>query len=84
MVIEALGDEKQRKRMLTETMNMDKFACFGLTEPDNGSDATGLKTSAKKVEFGYLLNGQKRWIGNAGFSDYICVWAKNEAENNKI
>ena len=42
MVIEALGDEKQRKRMLTETMNMDKFVCFGLTEPNHGSDATGL------------------------------------------
>ena len=41
-VVEALGDEEQRKRILTETMNMDKFICFGLTEPNNGSDATGL------------------------------------------
>jgi alkylation response protein AidB-like acyl-CoA dehydrogenase len=63
---------------------MDKFICFGLTEPDYGSDATSLKTSAKKVEGGYLLNGQKRWIGNATFADYIIVWAKNEHDNNNI
>ena len=70
--------------MLSETINMDKIACFGLTEPDYGSDATSLKTSAKKVEGGYILNGQKRWIGNATFADYIIIWARNEAENNNI
>lgn len=63
---------------------MNKFICFGLTEPTNGSDATGLQSVAKKVEGGYLITGKKRWIGNAGFSDYIIVWAKNEAEGNKI
>jgi len=56
---------------------MKKTICFGLTEPLNGSDATGLQTTAKKVEGGYVLNGQKRWIGNATFADYIVVWAKN-------
>lgn len=56
-VVDALGDEEQRKRILSETINMDKFICFGLTEPENGSDATGLKTTATKVEGGYLLNG---------------------------
>jgi alkylation response protein AidB-like acyl-CoA dehydrogenase len=63
---------------------MDKFICFGLTEPNNGSDASGLKTTATRVEGGYKLNGQKRWIGNATFADYICVWARNPAENNNI
>lgn len=63
---------------------MDKIACFGLTEPDFGSDATSLKTHAKKVEGGYLLNGKKRWIGNATHADYICVWARNPEENNNI
>lgn len=83
-VVEALGDEEQRKRVLTETMNMDKFICFGLTEPNNGSDASGLKTTATKVEGGYLLNGQKRWIGNATFADYIVIWARNANEGNNI
>ena len=83
-VIDVLGDEEQRKRLLTESINMDKICCFGLTEPDNGSDASGLKTTAKKVEGGYLLTGQKRWIGNATFADYICTWARNPAENNNI
>ena len=63
---------------------MEKVCCFGLTEPDNGSDASGLKTTATKTEGGWLLNGQKRWIGNATFAGYICVWAKNPSENNNI
>jgi acyl-CoA oxidase len=63
---------------------MNKYICFGLTEPDYGSDATSLKTHATKVEGGYLINGQKRWIGNATFADYIIIWAKNPAENNNI
>jgi len=83
-VVDKLGDDEQRKRILTETVNMDKFICFGLTEPNNGSDASGLKTTATKVDGGYLLTGQKRWIGNATFADYICVWARNPAENNNI
>ena len=55
---------------------MDKVACFGLTEPTNGSDATGMLTTATKTQGGWLLNGRKRWIGNAPFADYITVWAK--------
>jgi len=83
-VISALGDEEQRARLLGETINMDKIVCFGLTEPLNGSDATGLKTYATKTEGGWLLNGQKRWIGNATFADYICVWARNPSDGNNI
>jgi acyl-CoA oxidase len=63
---------------------MDKYICFGLTEPDYGSDATSLKTYATKVEGGYIINGSKRWIGHATFADYIIVWAKNTDEKNKI
>lgn len=63
---------------------MDKILCFGLTEPTNGSDATGLLSTAKKVEGGYLLNGRKRWIGNATFADYIIIWAKNTSDSNRI
>jgi alkylation response protein AidB-like acyl-CoA dehydrogenase len=63
---------------------LKKFICFGLTEPDYGSDATSLKTTAKKVEGGYSITGNKRWIGNAGFADYIIIWARNPDEGNKI
>ena len=83
-VVEAIGDEEQRRRILTETMNMDRFICFGLTEPDFGSDASSLQTTATKVEGGYLLNGQKRWIGNAPFADYIIIWARNEDDGNRV
>ena len=57
---------------------MDKICAWALTEPDNGSDATSLKTTAKRVDDGYLITGEKRWIGNASFADYIVVWARNE------
>lgn len=83
-VVAALGDEEQKKRILSETIPMNKYICFGLTEPDYGSDATSLKTNAKRVDGGYLINGQKRWIGNATFADYIIIWAKNPSENNNI
>lgn len=83
-VVDYLGSDEQRKRILGETMNMDKFICFGLTEPLNGSDASGLQTSVKKVDGGYLVTGEKRWIGNATFADYINVWAKNPDQGNKI
>lgn len=63
---------------------MDKILSFGLTEPDYGSDASSLKTNAKKVEGGYLLNGNKRWIGNATIADYIIVWARNQDEGGKV
>ena len=64
-------------------MNFEKIFCFGLTEPDNGSDATGLKTTATKTEGGWLLNGTKRWIGNATMGDVV-VWARNTSDGNRI
>jgi len=65
-------------------MALKKIICFGLTEPEYGSDATSLKTTAKKVEGVYVINGSKRWIGNATFADYIIIWARNEEEKGKI
>ena len=63
---------------------MNKLICFGMTEPDYGSDASGLKTTAKKVDGGYTLTGEKRWIGNATQADYAIIWARNVDENNKV
>ena len=83
-VIDQLGNEEQRKRLLTESVNMHKICCFGLTEPDNGSDASGLKTYATKTDGGWLINGRKRWIGNGTFADYIVVWAKNPSDRNQV
>lgn len=83
-LVNELGDEEQRKRILTEAVPMKKIMSFGLTEPLNGSDASGLTTFAKKVEGGYLLNGQKRWIGNATWADYICVWARNSSDGDQV
>lgn len=82
-VIDTLGDDEQKERFLPKGIKFEKIFGFGLTEPLNGSDASALKTTATKVEGGYILNGQKRWIGNGTFGD-ICVWAKNEADGNRI
>lgn len=83
-VIERCGGEEQRYRILPDCVMLKKFISFGLTEPTHGSDATGLLSTAKKTEGGYIINGKKRWIGNATFADYIIVWAKNVDEGNKI
>jgi len=82
-VVDVLGDEEQRKRILTPAMNFDRILCFGLTEPQNGSDASQLKTTATKVEGGYVLNGHKRWIGNGTFGDVI-VWARNPSDGDRV
>ncbi len=58
-------------------------ASFALTEPEAGSDASGLQTTAKKVPGGWVLNGEKRWIGNATFADVVVVWARN-TETNQV
>ncbi len=83
-VVNMLGSEEQRARFLPDALQFKKIFSFGLTEPDHGSDASGLQTTATKVEGGYLIRGQKRWIGNATFADYIIVWARNLAEEGKI
>ena len=69
---------------MKESIGFNKIHCFGLTEPENGSDASNLQTTATKTEGGWLLNGQKRWIGNATFADYFHIWARNPAEDGKV
>ena len=83
--IDLLGSDEQRERFIPDALTFKKILGFALTEPEYGSDATSLKTSAKKVPGGYLLNGKKRWIGNATFDNsVVIVWARNEEEGGKI
>lgn len=77
-------DQEQKDRFLPDLISLKKIACFGLTEPDNGSDATNMSTTARKVEGGYILNGRKRWPGNGALADLTIIWAKNVSDNNKI
>ncbi|PFH38623.1 acyl-CoA dehydrogenase domain-containing protein [Besnoitia besnoiti] len=81
--IAVAGSDEQKAFWLPQMSRLECIGSFGLTEPEHGSDATGLKTSAKKVEGGWLLNGQKRWIGNATFSDIVIVWAR-DVDTGKI
>ena len=76
--IYAFGSEEQREKYLPGLAKGEKIGCFGLTEPDYGSDAGGLITRAKSVEGGYLLSGAKMWISNSPIADVFVVWAKND------
>ena len=82
--IYAFGSEQQREKYLPKLATGEAIGCFGLTEPDHGSDPSGMITNAKKVEGGYLLNGAKMWISNSPFADVLIVWAKLRDENNAI
>ena len=81
---DACCSDEQKARFLPDLIALKKYTCFGLTEPTHGSDATGLLTTAKKTDGGFLITGKKRWIGNATFADYIIVWARNVDEGGKI
>ena len=72
------GSEAQRQKYLPKMAQGELIGCFGLTEPDSGSDPAGMKTRAKKVEGGYQLNGAKMWITNAPIADLAVVWAKTD------
>ncbi len=74
------GSEEQRRRYLPDLASGKKVGCFGLTEPDHGSDPGGMKTRARKVDGGYVLNGAKMWITNSPVADVFVVWAKTEDE----
>ncbi len=82
--IHAYGTEEQRQKYLPKLVTGEFIGCFGLTEPDAGSDPAGMKTTAKKTADGYVLNGTKMWISNAPFADVFVVWAKSEAHDGKI
>ena len=78
------GSEEQRRKYLPGLAAGELIGCFGLTEPDAGSDPGGMKTTARKVDGGYVLNGAKMWISNAPIADVFVVWAKSEAHGGKI
>ncbi|MCC5988081.1 MAG: acyl-CoA dehydrogenase [Pararhodobacter sp.] len=82
--IYAYGSEEQRKKYLPGLASGELIGCFGLTEPDAGSDPAGMKTRAEKTPTGYRLNGSKMWISNSPFSDVFVVWAKSEAHGGRI
>ena len=82
--IYAYGTEEQRQKYLPKLASGEYIGCFGLTEPDAGSDPGGMKTTAKKVDGGYVLNGSKMWISNSPIADVFVVWAKSEAHGGKI
>ena len=82
--IYAYGTEEQRLKYLPKLSSGEFIGCFGLTEPDAGSDPAGMKTTAKKAANGYILNGSKMWISNAPIADVFVVWAKSEAHGGKI
>ncbi|EAQ07252.1 acyl-CoA dehydrogenase [Yoonia vestfoldensis] len=82
--IHAYGSDAQREKYLPGLAAGTLIGCFGLTEPDAGSDPAGMKTTAKKTAGGYVLNGSKMWISNAPIADVFVVWAKSEAHGGKI
>jgi glutaryl-CoA dehydrogenase len=82
--IYAYGNEEQRKKYLPKLASGEWIGCFGLTEPDAGSDPGGMKTRAEKTDGGYRLNGAKMWISNAPIADVFVVWAKSAAHDNQI
>ncbi len=78
MPIYLFGSQEQRELYLPAMARADKLGCFGLTEPDHGSDPGGMVTRARKVEGGYLLSGTKSWITHAPIADLMIVWARND------
>ncbi len=77
--IHAYGTEEQRKRWLPKLATGEVLGCFGLTEPDFGSDAGAMVTRARRVDGGFVLNGAKMWISNAPYADVFVIWAKDDA-----
>ncbi len=82
--IHAYGTEAQRERYLPGLARGELIGCFGLTEPDAGSDPAGMKTRAEKIAGGYRITGSKMWISNSPIADVFVVWAKSEAHGDKI
>lgn len=82
--IYAYGDEAQRKKYLPKLATGEWVGCFGLTEPDFGSEPAGMRTRAEKTRNGYRLTGSKLWITNSPIADVFVVWAKSAAHDNEI
>ncbi len=82
--IHAYGSPEQQRKYLPGLAAGTLIGCFGLTEPEAGSDPSGMKTTARKTADGYVLNGAKMWISNAPIADVFVVWAKSDAHGGKI
>ena len=82
--IYAYGSEEQRQKYLPGLASGELIGCFGLTEPDAGSDPAGMKTRAEKTVNGYRITGSKMWISNSPLADVFVIWAKSEAHDGKI
>jgi glutaryl-CoA dehydrogenase len=82
--IHAYGSDAQKEKWLPAMARGEKLGCFGLTEPDFGSNPSGMRTRAKKVGNEYVLNGEKMWITSGSIADVALVWAKSEAHDNRI
>jgi glutaryl-CoA dehydrogenase len=82
--INTFGSEEQRQKYLPKLSSGEFIGCFGLTEPDAGSDPAGMRTNAQKVDGGFMLNGSKTWISNAPIADVFVIWAKSAEHDNKI
>ena len=80
----AYGSEAQRQKYLPKLATGEWVGCFGLTEPDHGSDPGGMLTRAKPVDGGYLVSGAKNWITNSPIADVFVIWAKSDAHDGKI
>lgn len=77
--IAELGSDEQRERWLPGMARLELIGALGITEPDHGSDTSGMETTARRTADGIVLNGQKKWIGNASFADLVVIFAKDEA-----
>ena len=75
------GSQEQKDKYLQELARGNLIGCFGLTEPDHGSDPSGMKTNAKLKDGNYILNGSKNWITNSPIADVFIIWAKDETGN---
>ncbi|KNX42746.1 Acyl-CoA dehydrogenase [Roseovarius tolerans] len=82
--IYAYGSEEQRRKYLPGLASGELIGCFGLTEPDAGSDPAAMKTRAVRTDTGYRLTGSKMWISNSPIADVFVIWAKSEAHDGKI
>ncbi|WP_448660402.1 acyl-CoA dehydrogenase [Sphingomonas sp. CJ99] len=82
--INAYGSEAQKRRYLPRLASGEWVGCFGLTEPDAGSDPAGMRTRAEKTANGYRLTGAKMWITNSPIADVFVIWAKSDAHGGKI
>lgn len=80
----AYGSDAQKRKFLPMLASGNAIGCFGLTEPDAGSDPGGMKTRAAKVEGGYRISGSKTWISNSPVADVFIIWAKSDAHNGAI